>query len=192
MENEMPVEEIVKRLKVMEDNFITSPAPEYAEVCHYAIVALSASAPAPVAVEMEVLEGIQRYTFGGRPEDNVSGADYVLYADILSRLTAPAAPVKCRKCGLPVQVWNGWELCECGYRWNIEAGKSPDDSSAPAPAGEVVEICDSCRRQVNTVNCAYGITPVDGKCYRHSNPAYHSYHSTALYKAWAWARGVKG
>lgn len=52
-------------------------------------------------------------------------------------------------------------------------------ASAPTPAGEVVEICDSCRRQINTVNCAYGITPVDGKCYGHSNPAYHSYHSTA-------------
>ena len=46
-------------------------------------------APAPVAPAVDAvkaLEGLQRYSFGGRPQDNVSDSDYVLYADVLRAL----------------------------------------------------------------------------------------------------------
>ena len=37
--------------------------------------------------------------------------------------------MKCRKCRSEIApIWNDWELCPtCGYRYNIETGKSPDN-----------------------------------------------------------------
>ena len=40
---EMPVEKIIERLSIMEKHFADSPAPEFAETCHYAIEALKAA-----------------------------------------------------------------------------------------------------------------------------------------------------
>lgn len=37
---EMPIDVIIKRLEFMKDHFSNSPAPEFSEVCHYAIAAL--------------------------------------------------------------------------------------------------------------------------------------------------------
>jgi hypothetical protein len=61
-----------------------------------------------------------------RPRLSVPGKD----APIVEQ-TLPI--IKCRKCGKYAVEWNGWELCDCGYRWNIETARSPDDT-APGKA----------------------------------------------------------